>query len=197
VGWLLLGAILFSGARSRNIPCLYQYFCAQAVYTIVIWPLHWTVGTSSHLYAWAYSILTAFILMSVCRIALESVQSKQNSWKGAAIAGVIAITTGHFAWTGMSVPIRYYSVIGVIEGTVLLWAGIVVGSLSSWADRTAIALTLAILWVMQAGWQWGFYLNLAEWRRLNWIISPLLPTIAFLIIGLLLPLGRRPDCSPS
>jgi hypothetical protein len=193
MGWLLLGAILFAGARSRNIPCLYQYFFAQTVYTIVIWPLHWAVGTSSHLYAWAYSILTAFILMSVCRIAIESIQSKQNSWRGAAIAAVVALTLGHFAWTGMPTPIRYYSMIGVIEGTVLLWAGIVVGALAPWAERWGIALTLAVLWVAQTAWRFGFYLHLHDWLRFNWIVSPLLPTVAFAIIGLSLRPVRHRD----
>jgi hypothetical protein len=179
---LVLAAICFAGWRTRFVPSLFQYFFAQALYAMVIFPLNWFYGTSSTIYAVAYTLLTSFILLAVGRIVTEAISEKQNSWRGAALAAILAVTMGHMAWSGMP-GIKYYYVIGVIEGTALLWAGLVLGSLAAYTECWDIALTLAALWISQAVWRWGFYLHFPGWLRLNWVVSPLLCIIAFVIIG--------------
>lgn len=160
---------------------------------MVLFPVAWLAGTSSITYRIVYSLLTAFILLAVARIVTEAISEKQNSWRGAALAGVLAITLGRLAWVGMP-AIKYYSVIGIVEGVCLFWAGICLGYLAAHTHRWDIALTLAILWILQALFRFGFYLHYPTWMAFNWRIPPVLAASAFVIIGLL---GQRRDANQS
>jgi hypothetical protein len=193
VGWLLFASILFAGWRCRFIPRLYQYFFAQALYTVVLFNLRWLVGDTSRIYAAAYSLLTGIILLAVGRIATENLSGHQYSCRGAVIAGVLAIILVRLAFVGLQAPVRYYEWIHLIEAGALIWAGLCVAGTAPYCDRWDIAFTLGMLWLVQALFRLGFILHLPSetWVRYNWIVPPAACIIAFTAIGLLEGRDRR------
>jgi hypothetical protein len=181
----VLAAVLFAGWRSRHVPVLLWYFISQAVYAVVVFPAGRLLGDTSVPYSVIYAILTGIVLASVVRIAWNTATTRQNSWRAAAIVGVLAITVGHVAFKELDHPARYYDWIGIVEASVLFWAALVIGATAPYIGRWKVAFTLALLWFGQAWFRYGFYTHLPDkfWLTLNWRVPPLLCITGFILIG--------------
>lgn len=78
--------------------------------------------------------------------------------------------------------------ISLVEGVVLLWAGMLASFLAPYTAEWRIALTLGLFWMSQALYDFGWVLHGHYWDRVNWIVPPATGILAFLLIGWL---GRQ------
>ena len=172
---------LFYPQPSRVV--LYLYACLYG--DLVIFAANQFWGDTSKVYAVAYAVMTGLILLAIGNIVLEAVRTRQNSYKALGLVFVLSVTLGRLCFAGLGHQAHYYDFIGIIEGAFLFGAGLTIGYLAPYLERTSLGLTLACLWLGQSFWRLGFYLHVesAEWLRLNWRIPPLLGILGFSLLG--------------
>lgn len=180
---LLFLSILFAGWWTRHSLALFAYFCAQFVGTLAAVVVHYACGDDSLAYGATYIVLTAAILFSVVNMARLCIG--RNHARICAIATILSVTLTRMAYLALGHSPMWYDWIGLIEGGVLFWSGLIVGFASPFQQRTGIHLSFGLLFLAQTGWRWGFYIHMPGWNDLNWIVSPSIPILAFTVIGLL------------
>lgn len=176
---LLICSILFAGWHVRNVPILLAYFSAQLLSIVVGYTVYLVYGDGPF-YGIAYATLTCVVLLTLINIA----------WRLAgihaiALAGLLALTVTRMAYFALGHQPEWYDWIGLLEGGVLFWAGLIVGTSAPFRERTGIHLSLGLLLLSQTAWRWGYYIHMPGWNELNWIVSPALPIVGFTVIGLL------------
>jgi hypothetical protein len=176
VSWLLEAAVLF--ALWRSTGRLRHYFAAQAIATPILFAL--APWDTTRLYLWAYAILTGLILAAIVSLVWDF-----KYWRGMAIAAVLALSVGHLAFAWLPGAPKPSDIVGITEGAILFWGGLVLGGTAPYRAKPLLSLVLAWLWFAQALFRWGFYLHLPSetWLRMNWRVPPILCIVAFLIVG--------------
>jgi multidrug transporter EmrE-like cation transporter len=181
--WLLLASILFAGCQARHIPSLLCYFFAQALYTAIGYEVYRSYGAGSVAYAVVYSAGTAVILLTCLNLVWEALRGRGYVLRAVVVAGILSLTLGKMAFLGLGHPAKYYDWIGLTEGTLLLWCGLLIGGVSPHTRYAGINLALSLLWIAQALFRWGFYLHFPDWLMLNWKVPPALCIVGFAVVG--------------
>jgi hypothetical protein len=189
--WLVLVSLSLALWQSCGRIRLYLLSCLLA--DAILFPLGRFAKDTSHLYAWAYAVLTGLILLVVAWIVLEALRKHQNSWKALGIVGVLSVALGRAAMLGIGHTARYYDWIGILEGCCLFAAGLTYGCLAPYLERTSIALVLSGLWLSQSFFRIGYYVLNPAWAKWNWRIPPIIGTCGFLLIALL---SRQREAAP-
>jgi hypothetical protein len=144
-------------------------------------------------YAWVYSLTSVPIFLAIAWICRESLRTRKLRVRAAILGFILALTIGHLAYVGIVRPVDAYDWITLTEGTLLFWAGTMMGASAAYAERPDVALVLSFLWLAQALFSFGYVLHFdwPSWRALNYWLPETICIVGFSLLGWQLRFGRR------
>lgn len=169
------------------------YFAAFSVNLAALIVTFWLYGWGPA-YAWVYSLSSVPIFLTIAAICWESLSTREYRFRAIALGFILAIVIGRLTYAGLARTASAYDGIMLIEGVLLVWAGTVLGFAASYSRRADIALTLAILWLVQALFSFGFVLHWdwPSWTAANWYLPEVICLAGFSLIGWRLRAGVQP-----
>lgn len=169
---------------------LVRYFAAQALYVPVVWGTYFAIGLG-HLYGLVYSAATGVILLSVAGIAWESLHARKYRAQVTFLAFVLASAATEAVYFKLPRRADWFDWVLLVEGSILLWAGTLLAFMAGHWKRSIPLFGLALYWIFEAAFDFGFCLNWPHWLPLNTWVPPSAAVLAYslILIGLL---SRRP-----
>lgn len=194
---MILAGLIFAALFALFYPQperVIKYIYAKLYGNILLFSVNHWWGSTSRVYEVTYACVTAVILGTVLAIVIGALRLKQHSYRGAALLALAFLTFGRWCYVHIEHP-QFSDAIGIIEGSILLWAAMCLGYLVPYMKETGLAATLTGLWFCQSMFRIWFYVSgPSEWFLwLNWKLPPLLGISAFLLIGWL---GRQRIYAP-
>jgi len=164
----------------RRAPAnIERYLWAVLVYIPFVWWGHYWYGDWAWQYAAIYSLFTGVILWCVCRITLDCLRERHYRARAVAITLITALMLARLSYMGTARPLGAWAWISLSEGFVLAWAGTLTAFLAPYMRRPDLIFPLAVFWLAQAGYSFGWTLNWKEWQEANWLVPPALGTCCF------------------
>lgn len=167
-------------AIRRHPPArLAAFFWAQLLYIPPVLCSAWYFGVWSWQYLAVFSLFTAVIIWSTSRLTWALLKTRQNRLRPAAATFLVALVMARIAWIGTVQPRSSFLAISIAEGFTLAWNGSLLSLLAPYTRRPDLYFPLALLWLCQSCWAFGWSLNwqmLASW---NWVLPPLMGLLAF------------------
>jgi hypothetical protein len=160
-----------------------RYLWAELVYIPFVLSAAWSFGVWSWQYAAVYCLFTVPILYAVCRIAWDCLRDRRWHLRPIAICFVLAGILTRMAFLGAGKPLGRFMVISLVEGFILAWAGVLTAFTAPYTRHPDLLFPLAMLWLVQAAYSFGWTLNFKEWGKLNWLVPPCVATAAFLVLA--------------
>jgi hypothetical protein len=174
------------------------YFTAFSINNLSLLVVLWVYGWGP-VYAWVYSLTSIPIFLSMMGICSECLRSRKYRARAVTIGFILAVTIGHLTHAGIVRPVTAYDWISLTEGTLLLWAGTMIGVSAAYAERSDLALILSILWLAQALFSFGYvlHLNWPMWMELNWWLPETICMTGFILIGIRLRCNNGNKSHPA
>jgi len=174
-----VAASLMLAIRQRAPANIERYLWAVLVYIPFVWVGHSWYGDWSWQYAAIYTFFTAMILWCVCHITLDCLRTRHWRLRAAGITFILAASLTKLAYLGGPKPVSGYLAISLAEGFILAWAGTLTAFLAPYVKRPDLIFPLAVFWLVQAGYSFGWTLNWKEWEEINWLVPPALGICCF------------------
>jgi hypothetical protein len=135
-------------------------------------------------YAWVYSLTSLPIFAAIGWITWASLGSREHRLRAVAIGFILALTVGHLTYAEIARPTAY-DWITLIEGVLLVWAGTLLGFAAIYSERKDIAVILAVLWLCQALFSFGYVLHWGwpNWMEANFYVPQAICIAGFSLIG--------------
>jgi hypothetical protein len=162
------------------------YFLAFSVNLVALIVTLWLYGWGSA-YAWVYALSSVPIFLTIAVICREVLRTRQYSFRVSVLALILAATIGHLTYVGIAHPANAYEWIHLIEGTLLVWAGAILGGCARRTEIPQVSLLLGILWLVQSAFSLGYVLHWdwPSWMGYNWYVPQAIPAVGFSLIGFL------------
>jgi len=169
------------------------YFAAFNVNMLALIVTLWLYGWGP-VYAWVYVLCSVPIFLAIAAICKESLLTREHRARAIAVGFILALTLGHLTHVGIVRAVTVYDWITLTEGTLLAWAGTVLGFSAAYAERKDLALLLATLWLAQSLFDYGYILHYGwpSWMAANWFVPQAICIVGFSLIGWRLRAGVRP-----
>lgn len=170
--------MLMEAIRRHPPAKLAAFFWAQLIYIPPVLCSAWYFGVWSWPYLIVFSLFTAVILLSACRLTWALLQSRQQRLRPIAATFLVALVMARIAHRGSLAHDRFLTV-WLSEGFILAWLGALLALLAPYTRRPDLYFPLALLWLCQSCWAFGWSLNwqmLAGW---NWVLPPLMGLCCF------------------
>jgi hypothetical protein len=134
-------------------------------------------------YAWVYSLTSLPIFAAIAWITWASLGSREHRLRAVATSFILSVTIGHLVFVEIARPTAY-DWITLIEGVLLVWAGTLLGFAATYSERKDIAVILAVLWLCQALFSFGYVLHFdwPEWLAMNFWMPQSICLLAFSFI---------------
>jgi hypothetical protein len=160
------------------------YFAAFNLNLLLLIAALWLYGWGPA-YAWVYVLSSVPIFLAIAAICKESLLTREHKARAIAIGFILALAIGHLAHVGIVRPVTVYDWISLTEGTLLVWAGIVLGFSAAYIKRWDLAIILAIMWLAQALFSFGYVLHFdwPEWLEANWYVPQSICIVGFSLIA--------------
>ena len=185
---LLVTATVVGAWSARAIPRLLLFFIANLLYELVTEIPLVIGGDQSRAYAITYAVCTTIWLVMAVGIAIHSLCHHPYPRRRFGVSIMFAIVLGRMVEVGLHHPPSFTDWILLIQGGVLFACGQSIGDAAFYARRYAhdcVQVILAILWLLQAAFFWGYLLSLPEVLAIaiGWWVPTALCVIGFLLIA--------------
>ena len=184
----VLAAISFSlklWILSRREQPLWLFFYVGAM--MVAMPLEWTTkwefGPGSQAYLWVWAFCTGLVLLAVFCVVWEHIRLAQFRLRGIVLAGLVAFAPARMSYLADTGAYTLADKLVAVEGFLLLLAGLLVGMTANTSERSAISRILAMLWILQSAFDWGWILHWPYWNEASWQVGPTLGLASFAAIA--------------
>jgi hypothetical protein len=150
-------------------------------------------------YAWVYSLTSVPIFLAIAWVCHESLHARKLRVRAVTLGFLLALTIGHLAYVGIVRPVDAYDWITLTEGTLLFWAGTMIGASAAYAERSDVALCLAFLWLAQALFSFGYVLHFdwLWWQKANLWLPETICIVGFSLLGYRLRCQPRATHQPA
>lgn len=153
-------------------------------YVLLEIPFLWCGGAAYGDWSWQYAaiycVFTALILCAIVRIAWDCLRDRRYRLRPIAICFILAAVLTKIAILGVSGRVSGFLAISLAEGFVLAWAGSLTAFAAPYRQRPDLYFPLAVLWLCQSAFAFGWVLNFKGWGEfINWTVPPLLGCLAF------------------
>lgn len=175
---------------------LVLYFAAQVLYIPFVWGTYLTVGLG-RLYGVVYSIATGMVLLSVAGIAWESLYARKYRAQVIALTFILASAATETVYLELHRRADWFDWVLLVEGGILLWAGTLLACMAGHWKRSVSLFGLAIYWIFEAAFDFGFCMNWPRWLPLNAWVPPAAAALAYSLILAGLLSRQRPNSQPA
>ena len=171
-------------ALRQNPPTsLRRYLWAQLVYIPFVWAAGWLWGDWNWRYAAVYAGFTVVILLAILGVIREQLTAWRYPARLAGMTFLLGMVLTRGAFVGAKASFDGYGAISLGEGFFLSWAGILAAFVAPYTKRPDITFTLGMLWIVQAGYDFGWLLHGRLWQEWNWLVPPLTGMVAFSLLA--------------
>lgn len=184
ISGFLVGASLLLALWHRAPANLERYLWAVLIEIPFLWAANAWWGDWSVAYAVTYIVFTVPILYCIARFVLDCLRGRPMRLRALAISSLFAMVTARGAYLGLPQPVDGFRAISIVEGFVLVWAGLLSLFLTPYVRRPDLIFPLGLLWLGQAYFSFGWTFNALSWgHALNWLVPPALGCACFLLIA--------------
>lgn len=145
--------------------------------------LSWRLIGPGKLYGWIYTIFTTLVFAAIARLTWESLLRAKYKLRVVAIASLLAMVFARAAFLGLGREFYWFDAIVLLEGFLLVLAGVLMGMSSPYMKQPDICLGLSIMWLIQALLAFGFILHYPKWVAIDEYSRALVGIAGFLFIG--------------
>lgn len=180
---LSFGLKMWILGRREQPLWLFFYVGAMMMTAALEWPTKWEFGPDSQAYFAVWAFCTGLVLLAVFCVVWEHIRLAQFRLRGVVLAGLIALIPARMGY--LADPGTYTAADKLVtaEGSLLLLAGLLVGATANRSERPAISRILAVLWMLQSAFDWGWILHWPEWNEASWVLGPSLGLVSFAAIA--------------
>ena len=170
-------------SRREQPLWLFCYVGAMMVAMPLEWTTKWQFGLDSQAYLWVWAFCTSLVLLSILCAVWEHIRLARFRLRGVFIAGVIAFVPARMSYLADPGTYTLADKLVTAEGFLLLLAGLLVGMTANTSERPDISRILAMLWILQSAFDWGWILHWPYWNEASWVLGPSLGLAAFAAIA--------------
>ena len=168
----------------REQPLWLFFYVGTMMMTMALeWPTKWQFGPGSQAYLWVWAFCTGLVLLSILCAVWEHIRLARFRLRGVVIAGVIALVPARMSYLADPGAYTLADKLVTAEGFLLLLAGLLVGMTANHSERPDISRILAMLWILQSAFDWGWILHWPYWNEASWVLGPSLGLAAFAAIA--------------
>lgn len=167
--FVLLASSLLIAWRMCLVASLRHYFAAQLIAALVIEGTLLRFNEHSHLYIAIFVV--ADVIVFVTMIPLVWTTLSQHPLRSLAVANGLAIGLGLSAISASGRDLTFYQWVGAMAGAFLVLCAVCSGMGAAYLSGTSrkIALSLMVMWFVQALYEFGFTLHIESpvWLNVN------------------------------
>lgn len=130
-----------------------------------------------------FGVFTTAILVAATSITALLLRQSHNQLRAIVACGVFVLILARAAYLGTAKPLTVFVAVSLVEGFVLAWNGMLLAFLAPYTKRPDLYFPLAVFWLVQAYYCFGWTIKLREWEALNWMVSPVLGLLFFSVLA--------------
>lgn len=170
-------------SRKEQPLWLFFYVGAMMLAMAAEWPVKWEFGAASQAYLWTWVCSTALVLVFVAVAVWEHIRLLRYKLRAFAVASLIALVPARMSYLGDWGHHTLTDKLITAEGFLLLLAGLLVGGAAPHTRRPDLSLIVALFWIGQSTFDWGWILHWPAWNAASWILGPSMGIVAFLLLA--------------